>query len=513
MAQYGLEPKPPAHLPLHEDPKQEEKQDKEERDGHEHNVAGEEAQRTLERVVEKRNVLKTMAEENRDRLDYEAVVWRASAVTYQMSERYRITTSHDYKSESEAEARERENDTHRLFDELVDVSRDNVQTNGGSGGSGQDGPLFLEPRAGQRTSVLSPHHKDSSFDQEKIPELNSTSVFDGLALTSDMIYAEMDIHNNHGNHYHHHQQQQDLQFQQQHCHQHSHHLGLAYTDQTYHMQQQQWPLHPQNHHQQTQNYHHQEQYVLPGQQHDFIGIPPHWSEPTLADQPGNDVWLAQISGENMNNLEIRTVASRDTSLAFRNGDGSSGGEAKDIVPGDQSRRVASEEAAIEMALFEDLFSGTNPHTTTTNTSPSPSTHTTNFNTNRYPDQPYTTPPTTAHIGTHYKTQDAYTSAISRRITTCPWSHLASLTVPGRTGVQAQARWSEALDPRVKKGPWSPEEDELLMEGVERSDKCWIWIADMIDGRTQRQCRTRWVQLTIEAERKAALAALEGISPF
>ncbi|KAK5823702.1 Homeodomain-like protein, partial [Linnemannia elongata] len=94
----------------------------------------------------------------------------------------------------------------------------------------------------------------------------------------------------------------------------------------------------------------------------------------------------------------------------------------------------------------------------------------------------------------YRTQSSYASAISRRLTTCPWSHIASSTVPGRTGVQAQARWSEALDPRVKKGPWSEEEDALLLDGVERSDKCWIWIADSIEGRTQRQCRTRWVQL-------------------
>ncbi|KAF9086577.1 hypothetical protein BGX23_008781 [Mortierella sp. AD031] len=122
-------------------------------------------------------------------------------------------------------------------------------------------------------------------------------------------------------------------------------------------------------------------------------------------------------------------------------------------------------------------------------------------------------PTRTPLDPHQRnltSQESYASAISRTMSLCPWSQIAAATVPGRTGVQAQARWSEALDPQVKKGPWSDQEDALLLEGVERSDKCWIWISDTISGRTQRQCRTRWVQLTINAERQAAIAALEEV---
>ncbi|KAF9946870.1 Myblike DNAbinding domain-containing protein [Mortierella alpina] len=93
------------------------------------------------------------------------------------------------------------------------------------------------------------------------------------------------------------------------------------------------------------------------------------------------------------------------------------------------------------------------------------------------------------------------------MTTCPWNKITRQSIPGRTGVQAQARWSEALDPQVKKGKWSPEEDALLLKGVQESHKCWIWIADGIPGRTQRQCRTRWVQISTRAEREAAAAAI------
>ncbi|CAG8454231.1 9754_t:CDS:10 [Ambispora gerdemannii] len=90
----------------------------------------------------------------------------------------------------------------------------------------------------------------------------------------------------------------------------------------------------------------------------------------------------------------------------------------------------------------------------------------------------------------------------------PWNKIAA-RIPHRTGIQCQARWSEALDPRVRKGKWSPEEDEILKEGVRRFGRCWIRIAEMIDGRTQRQCRTRWVQIKnkqAKLERDASAAA-------
>ncbi|RIA81402.1 Homeodomain-like protein [Glomus cerebriforme] len=94
----------------------------------------------------------------------------------------------------------------------------------------------------------------------------------------------------------------------------------------------------------------------------------------------------------------------------------------------------------------------------------------------------------------------------------PWNKIAS-RIPHRTGIQCQARWSEALDPSVRKGKWSPEEDEILKEGVRRYGRCWIRIAELIDGRTQRQCRTRWVQIKnkqakIERDAIAAKSATE-----
>ncbi|KAG0089473.1 hypothetical protein BGZ92_004710 [Podila epicladia] len=103
----------------------------------------------------------------------------------------------------------------------------------------------------------------------------------------------------------------------------------------------------------------------------------------------------------------------------------------------------------------------------------------------------------------------YENQVSRMMQKCPWNLIVLQSIPGRTGIQAQARWSEALDPQVRRGKWTEREDRMLFEGAETHTRCWIRIADGIRGRTQRQCRTRWVQLRTKREREEAEAkALE-----
>ncbi|KAF9406006.1 hypothetical protein BGZ94_003281, partial [Podila epigama] len=102
------------------------------------------------------------------------------------------------------------------------------------------------------------------------------------------------------------------------------------------------------------------------------------------------------------------------------------------------------------------------------------------------------------------TRQEYMNKVSRLMLHCPWNLITARSIPGRTGIQAQARWSEALDPKVQRGVWSPQEDAQLLRGVERHGRCWIRISDEMVGRTQRQCRTRWVQLSTRKDRiKAA----------
>lgn len=74
-----------------------------------------------------------------------------------------------------------------------------------------------------------------------------------------------------------------------------------------------------------------------------------------------------------------------------------------------------------------------------------------------------------------------------------WSQIAS-KVGDRNGVQCQARWAEVLDQSIRKGRWSATEDRLLRLGNRKYGSSWSKIAEVVQTRTQRQCRSRWLQL-------------------
>ncbi|KAF8931439.1 hypothetical protein BGZ47_011844 [Haplosporangium gracile] len=71
-----------------------------------------------------------------------------------------------------------------------------------------------------------------------------------------------------------------------------------------------------------------------------------------------------------------------------------------------------------------------------------------------------------------------------------WSKIAAC-VPGRTNKNCRKRWFHSLDPKLKKGPWTEEEDHLLKTGVEIFKGQWSKIAERIPGRTDDQCAKRW----------------------
>jgi hypothetical protein len=67
-------------------------------------------------------------------------------------------------------------------------------------------------------------------------------------------------------------------------------------------------------------------------------------------------------------------------------------------------------------------------------------------------------------------------------------------VSGRTNIQCYHRWVDCLDPLVDRGPrqkWTPVQDTLLASAIKKHGKRWVEIAKLVPGRNNRQCRLRW----------------------
>ncbi|KAM6081807.1 transcriptional activator Myb isoform 3-T3 [Chlamydotis macqueenii] len=72
-----------------------------------------------------------------------------------------------------------------------------------------------------------------------------------------------------------------------------------------------------------------------------------------------------------------------------------------------------------------------------------------------------------------------------------WKVVANF-LPNRTDVQCQHRWQKVLNPELIKGPWTKEEDQRVIELVQKyGPKRWSVIAKHLKGRIGKQCRERW----------------------
>jgi hypothetical protein len=69
-----------------------------------------------------------------------------------------------------------------------------------------------------------------------------------------------------------------------------------------------------------------------------------------------------------------------------------------------------------------------------------------------------------------------------------WSEISTM-MPGRTNDQCRDRWSDCLNPSVVKGKWSSEEDERLLQAVEELSGKWKDVSEQLGtGRTDNMVR-------------------------
>ncbi|ORX46514.1 hypothetical protein DM01DRAFT_1339516 [Hesseltinella vesiculosa] len=75
-----------------------------------------------------------------------------------------------------------------------------------------------------------------------------------------------------------------------------------------------------------------------------------------------------------------------------------------------------------------------------------------------------------------------------------WQEIATL-VGGRSGQQCLHRWLKSINPAIRRSPWNKEEDDALRGAVAvYGIGHWTKVQRHIPGRTDMQCRERWVNV-------------------
>jgi hypothetical protein len=92
-------------------------------------------------------------------------------------------------------------------------------------------------------------------------------------------------------------------------------------------------------------------------------------------------------------------------------------------------------------------------------------------------------------------EDARLLAAIHRFGSANWTAVAEFVGHGRTRAQCSQRWSRGLDPRLKKAPWTAEEESQLRDLVAQYGlKAWTRIATQMSNRSDVQCRYQYRRL-------------------
>lgn len=95
---------------------------------------------------------------------------------------------------------------------------------------------------------------------------------------------------------------------------------------------------------------------------------------------------------------------------------------------------------------------------------------------------------TRGVWTEYE-DELLVRAVSR-LGTSRWVDVARL-VPSRTAKQCRERWANRLNPTLKREPFEPWEDEIIVNRQKQVGNKWSLIAQALPGRSPGAVKNRW----------------------